>query len=122
MTDRPARIQRLRAKGWRMPPDTVYVGRPTIWGNHFVVDPSRAVDHPDWRRNVDFWSVWPVSDAATAVQAYREMVLAQWWFQELIPGLRGRNLACWCPLDQPCHADVLLEIANSPIGKDVTND
>ncbi|MGO8055976.1 DUF4326 domain-containing protein, partial [Rhizobium leguminosarum] len=27
--------------------------------------------------------------------------------------LRGKNLACWCPLDQPCHADVLLEIANS---------
>jgi hypothetical protein len=26
--------------------------------------------------------------------------------------LRGRNLACWCPLDQPCHADVLLELAN----------
>ena len=26
--------------------------------------------------------------------------------------LRGKNLACWCPLDQPCHADVLLEIAN----------
>ena len=26
--------------------------------------------------------------------------------------LRGKDLACWCPLDQPCHADVLLEIAN----------
>lgn len=28
--------------------------------------------------------------------------------------LAGCDLACWCPLDQPCHADVLLEIANSP--------
>ena len=28
--------------------------------------------------------------------------------------LAGKNLACWCPLDQPCHADVLLKIANSP--------
>ena len=27
--------------------------------------------------------------------------------------LRGRDLCCWCPLDQPCHADVLLEIANA---------
>jgi hypothetical protein len=27
--------------------------------------------------------------------------------------LRGRDLACWCPLDEPCHADVLLEIANA---------
>jgi hypothetical protein len=26
--------------------------------------------------------------------------------------LRGKDLACWCPLDQPCHADVLLELAN----------
>jgi hypothetical protein len=26
--------------------------------------------------------------------------------------LRGVNLVCWCPLDQPCHADVLIKIAN----------
>ena len=26
--------------------------------------------------------------------------------------LRGRDLACWCPLDRPCHGDVLLELAN----------
>ncbi len=26
--------------------------------------------------------------------------------------LAGRDLACWCPLDGPCHADVLLEVAN----------
>jgi hypothetical protein len=32
----------------------------------------------------------------------------------LLPSLRGKNLACWCPLDQPCHADVLLELANAP--------
>ena len=29
-----------------------------------------------------------------------------------IEELRGKNLACFCPLDQPCHADVLIEIAN----------
>jgi len=33
-------------------------------------------------------------------------------FEEYITPLRGANLACWCPLDQPCHAEVLLEIAN----------
>jgi len=33
---------------------------------------------------------------------------------ELIEPLRGKNLACWCRLDQPCHADVLLKIANAP--------
>lgn len=26
--------------------------------------------------------------------------------------LAGKDLACWCPLDRPCHADVLLELAN----------
>jgi hypothetical protein len=30
-----------------------------------------------------------------------------------LPELRGRDLACWCPLDEPCHADVLLEVANA---------
>ena len=29
-----------------------------------------------------------------------------------LPELRGHDLACWCPLDGPCHADVLLELAN----------
>jgi hypothetical protein len=33
-------------------------------------------------------------------------------YLEQMADLRGKNLACWCPLDQPCHADVLLEIAN----------
>lgn len=32
--------------------------------------------------------------------------------EEIQTKLRGHNLACWCPLSQPCHADVLLEIAN----------
>ena len=31
---------------------------------------------------------------------------------EIRAALRGRDLACWCPLDQPCHADVLLSLAN----------
>ncbi|WP_269076435.1 DUF4326 domain-containing protein [Sphingobium cupriresistens] len=42
-------------------------------------------------------------------EARRSVILAE------IANLRGKNLACWCPLDQPCHADVLLEIANAPI-------
>ena len=34
---RPRRIQRKRTRGWRMPPNTVYVGRPSKWGNIFHV-------------------------------------------------------------------------------------
>ena len=33
---------------------------------------------------------------------------------EALESLRGKDLACWCPLDQPCHADVLIEFANRP--------
>lgn len=37
---------------------------------------------------------------------YKEYILSR------LHELRGKNLACWCPLNQPCHADVLLKLAN----------
>lgn len=100
----PRRIQRLRVPGWRMPPDAVYVGRPTKWGNPFKVgEPCEYhTGHDD-----------PLT-ATAAVELYRQMM-------EAVPfdmdpeELRGRNLACWCPLNQPCHADILLELANRPV-------
>ena len=101
----PVRIQRKRTKGWKMPPNTVYVGRPTIWGNPYTF--GQAVQFKPGVNTV-------LITAVGLVLAYRgylkRMLDAQ-------PGisleqLRGKNLACWCPLDQPCHADVLLEIAN----------
>ena len=97
-----------------MPADTVYVGRPTRWGNPFIVDSERGQHAPynDFRKNVDLWKNWPVKDRATAAKAYREMVGIRLSYLD-VRELRGKNLACWCPLDQPCHADVLLEIANS---------
>jgi hypothetical protein len=85
-----------------MPPNTVYVGRGSRWGN-----PDR-VGHPG------------VPDRATAVERFRWRALRDGHFpyatlsrQRIRADLRGKNLACWCPLDEPCHADVLLEIANS---------
>jgi len=33
-------------------------------------------------------------------------------FAEWLTPLRGHDLACWCRLDQTCHADVLLDLAN----------
>ena len=95
---RPIRIQRKRTKGWRMPENTVYVGRPSKWGNTFKVS--------DWQ------------NAADAVRKYRQELLVAHAMNEtmfrknLIDVLKGKNLACWCPLDQVCHADVLLELAN----------
>jgi hypothetical protein len=55
-----------------------------------------------------------VDSAATAVDLFRKLIDNGYMSRGLIEGLRGRDLVCWCRLDQPCHADVLLEIANSP--------
>jgi len=102
----PKRIQRQRTKGWRMPPNTVYVGRPTKWGNPYQF----GMLHPD-RPGVMHVMVWS-DEIVAAFRGY-----AQRWLEtdpEAFAELRGKHLACWCPLDQPCHADVLLELANKP--------
>lgn len=100
----PRRIQRHRTKGWRMPPGAVYVGRPTMWGNRYQIG--------TWSNKLGR----EVQTVEEAVQLYREIIwddptsphMAGWVREQL----RGRDLCCWCRLDQPCHADVLLEIAN----------
>ena len=92
MTDRPIRIQRKRTKGWKMPPNTIYVGRPTKWGSPFTQGP------PAYR----------VSEYRRLVKTAISCGMHYSWHE-----LRGKNLACWCPMDRPCHADVLLEIANT---------
>lgn len=92
----PKRIQRKRAKGWKMPPNAVYVGRPTKWGNPWVVGRD--------------------GDAKTCMTLYEQLINGNIWsepnMKTIKRELRGKDLACWCPLGQPCHADVLLEIAN----------
>lgn len=101
----PKRIQRKRTKGWQMPDGAVYVGRPSKWGNPFVVGKSVTIQLGD-----PPWVELPIETLAMAVNLYRN-----WRQLEPPPDLhllRGRDLACWCPLDQPCHADVLLELAN----------
>lgn len=94
---KPQRIQLRRTKGWRMPPNTVKVARPTKWGNPFTVE-QHGRDN--------------------AVRMFRDYIghpnSPLVFSPEDIGQLRGKNLACFCPLDQPCHADVLLEIANAP--------
>lgn len=93
----PERIQRQRTAGWRMPPNTVYVGRPSKWGNPFVVGET----HGNFGR---------IRSAERAVDLF-ELHIGPMGNYEYDDGthnleeLRGKNLACWCPLDQPCHAD-----------------
>lgn len=87
----PERIQRKRTKGWKMPPNTVYVGRPGAFGNPLPREGFERANYMCWLSGT--------SDRARKVM-------------EAIPSLRGKNLACWCALDRPCHADVLLDVAN----------
>ena len=54
-----------------------------------------------------------VESPADAVQMFRDFIFP---FDADLSELRGKDLACWCALDQPCHADVLLEWANAPGG------
>lgn len=95
----PVRIQRKRSKGWRMPVNAIYVGRPTKWGNVFGTRHSRMTP----------------ADRYIAVQLYRAWVmgLLETGVGYPLRELRGKDLACWCPLDHPCHGDVLLELANA---------
>ncbi|CAM5506753.1 hypothetical protein SANTM175S_07205 [Streptomyces antimycoticus] len=118
----PIRIERKRIPGWRKPDNCVIVTRPSRFGNPFTV--AGAIDNgyaetPEqaraicttvfrsWLRGNRDWWMGPKADAT------RERIL------DSLPDLRGRDLACWCPLPaegQPdhCHAQVLLELANAP--------
>ncbi len=111
----PQRIQRKRIKGWRMPPDTVSVTRPGKWGNRFAVG-----DVVQRFSKEHVCETFTVKTAAQAVACYREYMeghlanpRAAAIVREALNDLRGKNLACWCAPNQPCHADVLLELANA---------
>lgn len=111
----PERIQRKRTAGWQMPEGTIYVGRPGKWGNPWTVHVHTDRCGPD----LLMCPVRIADDRADATRKYRHAVLYPLIGQPRVPTpdeirdeLAGRDLACWCPIDQPCHADVLLEIAN----------
>jgi Domain of unknown function (DUF4326) len=94
---RPVRIQLHRTKGWRKPEGVVVVARPSKWGNPYVV----GVD----------------GTRTECVELYRgAMERGQLPFTgaDVRRELAGRDLACWCRLDEVCHGDLLLEMANAP--------
>lgn len=119
----PYRVQLSRRKGWRKPDNTVVVARPTKWGNPIsllevgcqypslddrgaativvrdfeVLAKHGTLHFPNWRhlggeRGPITWSYPSVAEIRTE--------------------LAGKNLACWCDLDMPCHADILLALSN----------
>lgn len=108
----PARIQLKRTAGWRKPEGCIVVARPSRWGNWRKVSPVdirtplEAVLRyaTDLVRMMDPWnamgrihSSWEDKPVYVIGNAHE---------------LAGHPLGCWCPLDGPCHADVLLVLAN----------
>jgi len=99
-----------------MPAGVVYVGRPSKWGNPYVVHGDGYAMAPEvavgcFRSMLEKEGSW----CAIPVHLWpRGKVPAEWTsVEDVRRELRGKDLACWCPLDQPCHADLLLEIANA---------
>lgn len=101
----PSRIQLKRTKGWRMPAGAVKCDRTTRWGNPWRVGEPGIPDAAEAVRMFRVRLVGPFSGLAHP-ESYIGRIAAD------IGALRGRDLACWCGLDQPCHADTLLELAN----------
>lgn len=100
---KPVRVQRRRTKGWRMPENTIYVGRPSQWGNHYTVKDCASVEEAVLLEEHDL----------RKFSCFHPEKFEQW-----IAPLRGKNLACWCSLDHACHADVLLELSNPSNSED----
>lgn len=136
----PVRIQRRRVKGWRMPGNTVSVTRPGPFGNPFDLSSAdhcwtalahgfRADRSGRLEASVWLFRQWILHGKAVETKGNgiyietegksepiavspRIAAPAPPSIERIKAELRGRNLACWCPPGQPCHADVLLEIAN----------
>jgi hypothetical protein len=105
----PKRIQRQRTKGWKMPGSAVYVGRPSIYGNPYIIDAE--CQHLSWFRNDIIKESSAIGGPTDPSHEWSEHF---WRMSRSLYMLKGRDLACWCAFDQPCHADVLLELANAP--------
>lgn len=131
------RIQRKRTKGWKMPANTVYVGRGSRWGN-----PFRLVQYSDgkWAIKTDgsekcnsivikyCHAVYETKESAAkdAVKCYShwllpykhgnsldEYLLCQSTLKDAVMNLKGKNLACWCKPDETCHADYLINLVEN---------
>jgi hypothetical protein len=90
----PQRGRRLRKRNWRKPQGSVIVSRPSLWGNQY------KVENGNQQAAVDAYRFWLASHPERVAQAREQ--------------LAGKQLLCYCRLDQPCHADVLIEVANTP--------
>lgn len=111
MENKPIGVQRKRIKGYKLPENTVCVNRGTKYGNPFKVEKfglywtvgARAFSAKILATEFavseyENWLNYNTEGTAVAYLAKRDLV--------------GKNLACFCPLDEPCHRNTLLRIAN----------
>jgi len=109
----PRRVQLRRSPGWRMPKSAVKVSRGTRWGNPWVVGAHMPTVLPGGTIDLERRLI----TRQLAVASYRHRT--EWLMRfdafaaELRRELAGRDLACWCKLDDECHADVLLALAET---------
>lgn len=114
-----------------MPLNAKSVARPSKWGNPFKVGelyPSPLYIDPGWLYLEYGMTVfYPFDEMTFRLSHDRTLVvctdveMAVRWFRcsrslahkrEIRAELAGFDLACWCKVGDPCHADVLLELAN----------
>ena len=106
-----------------MPEGVIYVGRPTVYGNPFTVDACIEAGYASTKEAareicVKSYCGWLVWDSRVAwrlgmMTCGDEMDMKRDKILDSLDYLRGKNLACWCPLTSCCHADVLIELANA---------
>jgi hypothetical protein len=72
-------------------PYDIYIGRPSKWGNKFVIGKDGTREE--------------------VVEKYRQWVLQQPELMASLHELKGKTLACWCS-PNACHGDVLAELAD----------
>lgn len=132
-----SRITLSRVKGWRKPEGAIVVSRPTIWGNPWTPGDPGTFNwpSPEGPRSQITFSGGRISNAAAVshfqlwlasnsfdfglplnakgrdklkddMSARRALILSR------LPELRGHDLCCWCKPGEPCHADVLIRMAN----------
>lgn len=122
------RVQFRRVKGWRMPANTVKVTRPSSYGNPYIVgvDGTRAECVAKFRALVTGENPLGLSlENPGALSRPKPFTFfagrpgartSDYHISVALNWIRGKNLACVCPPGEPCHADVLLELANPEIG------
>lgn len=94
----PIRIQRKRIRGWKKPTGAVNCTRPGMYGNPFKIGEPLIINAAVAKKAFEHWIEISPPGKVLALMAKKE--------------LKGKDLMCFCSLDEPCHVDVLLRIAN----------